>query len=228
VRQLITVIRRWFAPRPELPAAVRDADTLWKYATLAVLAFFFAFGLGCGVIGWKIGRQPAPVPVSIKAAIAHLETTRKAASAAVDTFTHRDAIAQHAHAGIVVRHDTVWVDSEPPVISLRLAGLISSQDSALSSARVLPAALSAVETSCDGSLAAAMGELHDAWKKARPPRVTAEASVLYEPIAQIPVARLGAGVRLFSDVRLMAEGEQRFVPGEAPRVRVGVRIGWSL
>lgn len=60
--------------------------------------------------------------------------------------------------------------------------------------------------------------------KLQPPRLTVSVSGLYDPLAQIPAASLDGEFRITANVSAVARVEQRFAPGEKPRVYVGGRV----
>jgi hypothetical protein len=59
------------------------------------------------------------------------------------------------------------------------------------------------------------------WK---PPRWSAEADVLFDPISVTPATSGALAFRLGAGVSALARIEQRFAPGERPRVYLGGRL----
>lgn len=129
-----------------------------------------------------------------------------------------------------VLRDTIWeqlerVHSDAPSLLPKLPEFLRATDSAI-------AACSSYQTSCEArgriadSLLAAKARIiaelehRPAWA---PPRWTAEAEVLYDPLGVAPAAGGALTLRLFGGASAVVRAEQRFAPDERPRIYIGVR-----
>jgi hypothetical protein len=182
------------------------------YATLLLI------GIVSGV-SWYMEHRPAPLTVD--QAVAHEQTAvaTLAAAKAETVFVAEKAVAAAArveYRAVTVErriHDTVWVAS-----ALAKADTVIQLDAlALTAADSVIGSQQRVASSLRTELSLALVP-HPA------PRLALVASALYDPLAAIPAASADVSLRIIGSLSLMVRGEQRFTPGEKPRLYAGLSV----
>lgn len=137
-----------------------------------------------------------------------------------DTLFRRDTVRYRAAATEyrTLRDTLTLSDTVQVRVALDLA------DTALARADTALAAAAVTIRARDSLAARLRDELAIARRPA--PRFAGRALALYEPITATPAASIEGTMRLVGRVSLVARADQRFAPGEAPRVGVGVAIAF--
>jgi hypothetical protein len=182
------------------------------YATLLLI------GIVSGV-SWYLEHRPQPLTAA--QAVAH-EVTRadSVVAAKADTVvvhdTVRVTVAKVAYRSL---RDTLRLTDTLAVLrTLASADTVIVRDSvAFADASRSIEAHKAVESSLRTELALALVP-HPA------PRLALVASALYDPLAAIPAASADVSLRIIGSLSLMVRGEQRFTPGEKPRLYAGLSV----
>lgn len=183
-----------------------------------VVAFVVLLALSVFAWSWWSERDPIVTPQQGVAKGQTIAAIQYAAT--IDTIYQRDTLRL-----IVPRtayrtlRDTIRLTD-----SVAVRGALAVADTVITLDSVALASAARVIVAERLVTARVRDELTLAQQLARPPRVTTFAAALYDPMARVPLASVGAGIRLGGRLSLVVRGDQRFTPGDSPRGYVGLSL----
>lgn len=192
---------------------------------LALAGFLcLAVGASCFLTRGTDEREACDAAcIALGRATKHAREDRDTARAVAVALEHRYATKREQASAAVaaVSKATTCKDSNSALVVA-----VAKQDTALTTADSAMRAHDA-ERTADDALVFALTNERDAWRAralVQPPRLAVYVAGLYDPLAQIPAASLDGEFRITANLSAIARVEQRFAPGERPRVYVGGRV----